>query len=100
MKKDIAKALAKAAETTPTVFEWELRPETFTAEELHLTPIADQMALVPGRLYTVDMPCLVAVDHKQQFKDAYKRGGWPAVKEYHRSVISKIKLNDRNSKAA
>lgn len=95
MRKDIVQQLHKAAETTPLVFEWIEVPEIFTAEELHLTPFADIMQLEPGAKYEVPMPALRAVEHKQQFKDAYKRGGWPAVKEYHSSVMAKIK----NSKA-
>jgi hypothetical protein len=91
MKKDIAQQLNRAAETTPTVFEWELRPEIFTGEELNLTPLGDHVYYIPENEYTVLMPTLVAVDHKQQFKDAYKRGGWEAVKLYHRAVMDKIK---------
>lgn len=91
MKKNIAHQLNMAALSTPLVLEWVEIEETFTAEELWLTPYADVMALVAGALYTVLMPAQRAVEHKQQFKDAYKRGGWLEVKKYHRSVIDKIK---------
>lgn len=91
IKKHIAQQLRAAADSTPTVFDWVMMPEQFTGAELNLTPLGEIMQLDADRVYTVDMPAMVAVDHYQQFKDAYKRGGWEAVREYHRSVMAKVK---------
>lgn len=93
MKKDIVKQLRAVADTTPAVFEWRMLPELFTGAELNLTPLADAQPepYIPDAVYVVDMPALVAVDHYQQYKDAYKRDGWEGVKAYHRSVMDKIK---------
>lgn len=91
MKKNIAQQLNAAAESTPLVFEWILLPEIFKGWELNLTPIADiNPPFEPEEDYSFDMPAMRAVNHKQQFKDAYNRGGWQAVKEYHTSVMAKI----------
>lgn len=91
MKKDIVRQLNKVAETTPIVFEWAEREEMFTGEELNLTPLGDVVKFKPDETYPVPMPAMVAVDHHKQFKDAYNRGGWPAVKEYHSGVMAKVK---------
>lgn len=91
MKKHIAKQLNAAADSTPIVYEWDLLPEQFTGRELNLTPLADTRKFDPDKVYTVPMPAMIAVDHHKQFKDAYNRGGWPAVKEYHAGVMAKVK---------
>jgi len=90
MKKEIAKQLAEIANTIPVVFEWELMPEEFTGEELNLTPFGDYQKFPPQEKYQIDMPTLVANMHRQQLKDAYKKGGLKAVEEYREDVIKRI----------
>jgi len=92
----VATQLNKLAETTPVVFDWVLIPEIFTGAELNLSPLAETQTFEPTAMYTVNMPAMLAVNHKQQIKDAYKRGGFPAVKEYHQSVMAKIKNKNDN----
>lgn len=92
MKKQIATQLNEVASTMPIVYEWVLIPEQFTGAELNLTPLAKHVKYDADKVYDVPMPAMVAVTHKQQIKDAYKRGGLPAVKEYHQSVMAKIKM--------
>lgn len=100
MNKHILKQLEEVAATTPLVFKWEERPEPFYSNELLLTPYADVMKLDPNPdvIYYILMPCLVAVDHYRQLKDAYKRNGFDGVKEYHRSVIDKTQKDDARYK--
>lgn len=94
MKKDVAKQLAEIANTIPVVFEWELMPEEFTGEELNLTPFGDHQKFPPQEKYQIDMPTLVANMHRQQVKDAYKRGGLMAVKMYREDVINSIERGE------
>lgn len=91
MKKEIVQQLRKAAESTPVIFEWTTSPSVFTGEEMNLSAFGETQKFDKDKHYTVDMPTMVAVDHHQQFKDAFKRGGWPAVKEYHSKVMEKLK---------
>lgn len=91
MKANIARQLNEVAETMPLVFEWEMRPETVEGSWLKYSPIADRQPIDPDQDYNIELPVMVAVEHKQQVKDAYKRGGFEAVREYHRSVMNKIK---------
>lgn len=90
MKKDIAKQLADIANTIPVVFEWEMMPEEFSGEELSLTPYGDYQKFDKEGRYTIDMPALVANYHRQQLKDAYKKGGLPAVEKYRNDVLERI----------
>lgn len=90
MKKDIAKQLSDLANSLPVVFEWEMMPEEFTGEELNLTPFGDHQKFNKEEKYEVYMPTLVANFHKQQFKDAYKKGGLPAVEKYRNDILDKI----------
>lgn len=92
MKANIARQLNEVAETMPLVFEWELQPEVVDGDWLRFSAIGDTQKIDPAQQYRIDLPVMVAVSHKQQVKDAYKRGGFEAVKEYHRSVMNKIKL--------
>lgn len=92
MKKAIATQLNEVADTMPIVYEWTLIPEEFTGEELNLTPLGNHVKYEKDKVYTVPMPAMVAVTHKQQIKDAYKRGGLLAVKQYHQSVMAKIQI--------
>ena len=98
MKHHIAKQLNEVAATMPRVFTWTMEPEVVEGSWLMHSPIADRQKIDPQLSYRVLLPVAKAVDHKQQIKDAYKRGGMEAVKAYHRSVIDKIKSkgNDTN----
>lgn len=91
MKKDLAKRLNEVAATMPTVFEWVEIPEVFTGQEMNLSAFGEAETFDERLNYVVMMPCLVAVNHKQQLKDAFKRGGIDEVVKYHRSVMDKIK---------
>lgn len=99
MKHEIAKQLNEVARTMPRVFEWYLEPTIVEGSWLMHSPIAERQRIEPDKMYTIDLPVLRALDHKQQLKDAYKRGGFAAVKEYHSSVLAKIKMkpNDVNT---
>ena len=66
-------------------------PAVFTGEEMNLSFFGESEEFIKDEMYMVPMPALVATEHKQQVKDAYKRGGLPAVQQYHQSVIAKIK---------
>ena len=90
MKKAVETELNKIADTIPIVFDWVLRPEEFTGEELNLTPYGDIQTLIKDQVYTIPMPALFSVDHHKQVKEAYKRGGVPAVRQYCKSVTDKI----------
>jgi hypothetical protein len=91
MNHAISKQLNKIADTTPIVYKWDMEPITFKGWELKLTPLGDLKVFIDDQDYSVMMPVLIGTEHKQQFKDAYKKGGWMAVKEYHREVINSIK---------
>lgn len=101
MKKHIAKQLNQVAATMPTVMEWSMESEEVEGSWLIHSPIADSQPIDPNKTYRILLPVLRGVDHKQQVKDAYKRGGLEAVKQYHRSVMNKIKnkQNDTNASA-
>jgi len=94
MKKDIASRLNEVAASMPIIFEWKTESILMKGWELNLTPLGDIYRLEKEKDYTVEVPVMVAVEHKQQLKDAYKRGGMPEVIRYHRSVMDKIKNND------
>ena len=99
MKKHIAKQLNEVAATMPTVLEWGMEAQEVEGSWLIHGPIADRQPIDPTKMYRIDLPVLRGVDHKQQVKDAYKRGGMEAVKAYHRSVIDKIKLTKHDPNA-
>ena len=90
MKKDIASKLNEVASTMPIVFEWKTEQITMKGWELKLTPL-DNKRLENESDYFLEVPCMVAIEHKQQLKDAYKRGGMDEVVKYHKSVMDKIK---------
>jgi hypothetical protein len=89
MKSNIARQLNEVAKTMPIVFEWKMERISWPGSDLNLTPLGGD--LDPDKEYEFDMPYMVAVEHKQQLKDAYKRGGFDEVKKYHKSVMDKIK---------
>lgn len=90
MKKEIASRLNEVAQSMPTVFEWKTAPVEMKGWELKLTPL-DSPSLIDNQDYMIEVPCMVAVEHKQQLKDAYKRGGMDEVVKYHKSVLQKVK---------
>ena len=96
MKKHIAKQLNKVAATMPTVLEWGMEEEEVEGSWLIHSPIADHQPIDPTKMYRIALPVLRGVDHKQQVKDTYKGGGLDAVKQYHRSVLNKIKLKNHD----
>jgi len=89
MKKPIAKRLDEIAGKLPLVFNEEQDYVWMSAEELRLTPIGDVMELDDSKEYKIGIPKYVAVFHEQQLKDAFKKGGAKAVKEYVDKVNSK-----------
>jgi len=94
MKKGITTQLNEVAKTMPTIFEWDEEDVVFTGAEMNLTPFGEEEVFDKDKFYKVKMPLLRAVEHKQQIKDAYKRGGLIEVKKYHQQVINKFKKND------
>ena len=98
MKHHIAKQLNEVADTMPKVFEWEMEMTVVEGDWLQFSPIADKQSIDPAQFYKVLLPVARAVDHKQQVKDAYKRGGLEEVRQYHRSVMDKIKNTNHDIK--
>lgn len=92
MRKDIAKELNKIAASIPLVFDWSTEKIIMKGWELNLTPFGDHYKYIAEEDYEVDVPVMIAVEHKQQVKDAYKRGGSAAVHQYYQSVKAKIQL--------
>jgi hypothetical protein len=90
MKNNIARQLNEVAKGMPLVYEWHEGSGQWSGSDLNLTPMGDKYKFDPDKLYTISMPYMQAVEHKQQLKDAYKRGGFEEVKKYHRSVMDKI----------
>ena len=90
MRKDIAKELNKIAASIPLVFDWSTEKIVMKGWELNLTPFGDHFHYIPDEDYEVDVPVMIAVEHKQQVKDAYKQGGPAAVRAYYQSVKAKI----------
>jgi hypothetical protein len=90
MNKQIASKLNEVAAGMPVVFEWKTELVLMAGWELKLTPL-EKFVKSDEELYQIEVPVMVAVEHKQQLKDAYKRGGMEAVQAYHRGVIEKAK---------
>lgn len=86
MKKEIASRLNKIAEKLPTLFQELEENLLMKGSELLLTPL-EWMVDDPKKFYPVTIPKFVAVEHKQQLKDAYKRGGWRAVDLYSLEIL-------------
>jgi len=83
LKKDVAKHLSDLAETLPLVFELEYEETIYTGEEMNLSGYGEEKRYEKGKYYKVtDLPVFRAVEHKQQLKDAWKRGGLEEVKGY------------------
>jgi hypothetical protein len=86
MKKNIAKRLNELSDTLPVVFEWEVGMYQISGYELNLTPLSDMRKFDNDAVYEIPMPQMRAVTHKQQIKDAFKRGGVTEVEKYINSV--------------
>ena len=89
MKKNIVNKLLEVADTLPIIYEWKMVPEVFTGEELNTTPLADKVKFKPDQEYTYPMPAMVAVDHRQQLKDAFKHSGIDGVQNYFNQTMDK-----------
>ena len=89
MDKSIANKLREVASSLPIIYEWKMVPEIFTGAELNTTPLADAFRFEPDKEYTYPMPAMVAVDHRQQVKDAFKRGGVEGVEQYYFKTMDK-----------
>lgn len=88
IKKPIQKRLDKIAKGLPLVFIEHPDTVKMTAEELKLTPLANEMNLEPGKSYDIPIPKFIAVFHDQQVKDAFKKGGATEVNKYVDSVMA------------
>ena len=64
-----------------------------SGEELLLTPLASQVRS-KQQVYKVYIPKFIAVDHNQQLKDSYKRGGWDEVIIYVMVVFKGLGFTD------
>ncbi len=91
MNNEIARKLNQIADGMPILFKWVEVPEVFTGKELNLTPLGEFERFDPAASYTVLMPAQKATEHRQQIKDAYKRGGMEAVKVYHSNFMAQLK---------
>lgn len=96
MKKETANRLKVIAGRLPVVFNEQTELVPFTVRELKLTPYFENTRrMVVGasddHVVNVPMPKFVAVEHEQQLKDAYKRGGDHEVEEYVRNVLRQAK---------
>lgn len=90
MKKHISSVLNDIAGELPQVFEWSLAEEDFTGLELNLSGFGEKQKFDNSQMYSVEVPVLRAVEHKQQVKDAYKIGGNAAVAQYVARVYKKV----------
>jgi len=91
MKKNTAKLLNEFSEKLPLVFDVEYEYVPMFGWELKLTPLWTD-SLDKEEIYYVEVPLFRAVEHKQQLKDAYKRGGIPEVQNYFSTILKKSNL--------
>lgn len=89
MRKSIAKELNNVADEMPIIFDEKVETRMMLGRDLKLTPL-EHLVLSDTDFYPVEVPIFVAVEHKQQLKDAYKRGGMDECKKYIDQVFSKI----------
>ena len=87
MKKSVAKILNEFAEKLPVFFDVEYEKVPMFGWELMLTPIGDRQKLEKETIYEIEVPVYRAVEHKQQLKDAFKRGGVKEVENYFTTVM-------------
>lgn len=91
MNKVIANKLTGLAEKLPLVFEEKEDKVLMTGAELKLTPYDDLMKLEPTKIYEVPIPKYVAVEHRLQLKDAFKKQGMEGVNRYVQKVMNNLK---------
>ncbi len=89
MKKSIARELNEVADDMPIIFDEKVETIMMRGKELKLTPL-EFMVNDESEMYPIEIPIFVALEHKQQLKDAYKRGGMDEAKKYIDNVFSKI----------
>lgn len=94
MNNRVSKQLNEIADGLPLLFKWVDAPEEFTGAELNLTPLGEIIHYEPDVMYAVMMPALEATEHKQQIKDAYKRGGMPAVEAYKNFILRSVSTDN------
>lgn len=93
MKKDIAKKLNGLAEKMPIILEEKVEFITLDGFEMNLSGYGEGRKWDRNKHYEVPVPMFKAVDHKQQLKEAYKRGGIEAVWTYFNKVIEDAKTS-------
>lgn len=93
MKKDVVRQLNGLADALPIVLEWKDGEVEMKGWELMLTPLDEVYRFEKDKSYNIPVPMLVAVEHRIQLKDEYKRGGWQAVEAYYDRVIQKTESN-------
>jgi hypothetical protein len=87
MQKKVAKHLSDLADTLPLVFELEYEEAIYTGEEMNLSGYGETKHYEKGKYYKVtDLPVFRAVEHRQQLKDAWKKGGLEEVKGYYERI--------------
>lgn len=95
MNNEIARKLNLVADGMPLLFKWVEVPEIFTGAELNLSPLGEFERFDPNGSFTVMMPAQKATEHRQQIKDAYKRGGMEEVKRYHTEFMATVKATGK-----
>lgn len=94
MKKAIASQLNSLAESMPHVLIEHDDKIIMSGHDLLLTPLADQVT-DRNAVYEVYIPKFIAVNHDQQLKDSYKRGGWDAIIIYVMEVFKSVGFTDQ-----
>ena len=88
MDKGIAKRLREIAEMLPTVYNEESEIIYMSGEDLNLSGYGEYRKYDREKFYEVPMPLFRAVEHKQQLKDAFKKGQMQGVHQYIQSVVA------------
>lgn len=96
MKKNVAKQLHQVAGDLPLVFVKEPIVIQMTGYEMNLSAFGEVHKYDNDQLYDVEFFQLRAVEHKQQLKDAYKRGGINEAKKYYNQVNETYATDRRN----
>jgi hypothetical protein len=95
LKKEIAKQLNDIADGIPHVFIEQDDHVLMIGHEVLLTPLA-HLVIDPNLLYSVYIPKFVAVDHKQQIKDCWKREGMKGVTDYCKNVLRQLRFTEED----
>jgi hypothetical protein len=97
LKKAIASQLNSLAETMPHVLIEHDDKIIMLGHDLLLTPLANQVT-DRNATYEVYIPKFIVVNHNQQLKDSYKRGGWDEVIIYVMEVFKTLGFTDQEIK--